>query len=90
MSKRQIEIFTAGCPVCEPVVQLVKDTAGNDCEIILHNLSEQCESKICLSKMNEYGVKRLPAIAVNGKLLSCCTNIEITSDDLANAGIGSC
>jgi len=88
--KRQIEIFTAGCPVCEPVVQLVKETAGKDSEITLHNLSEQCESKICVSKMEEYGVKRVPAIAVNGKLLDCCKNIEITKDDLVNAGIGSC
>ncbi|WP_445736746.1 thioredoxin family protein [Mariniflexile sp.] len=88
--KRQIEIFTAGCPVCEPVVQLVKETAGNDCEITLHNLSEQCESKICVSKMNEYGVNRLPAIAVNGKLLDCCKNVEITKDALVHAGIGSC
>ena len=88
--KRQIEIFTAGCPVCEPVVQLVNETAGKDCEIILHNLSEQCESKICISKMKEYGVKRVPAIAVNGKLLDCCANIEITKDDLTNAGIGTC
>lgn len=88
--KRQIEIFTAGCPVCEPVVQLVKATAGKDCEITLHNLLEQCESKICVSKMHEYGVNRLPAIAVNGKLLDCCKNVEITKDDLVNAGIGSC
>ena len=88
--KSEIEIFTAGCPVCEPVVQLVKDTAGNDCEITIHNLAEQCESKICITKMEEYGVKRLPAIAVNGKLLSCCTNVEITRDDLINAGIGNC
>jgi len=88
--RREIEIFTAGCPVCEPVVQLVKDTAGKDCNITIHNLVDQCESKICVTKMNEYGVKRLPAVAVNGKLLSCCTNIEITKDDLVNAGIGSC
>ena len=88
--KKEVEIFTAGCPVCEPVVQLVKDTVGEDCEITIHNLVEQCESKICITKMNEYGIKRLPAIAVNGKLLSCCTNIEITKDDLVNAGIGSC
>ena len=40
--------------------------------------------------MKEYGVKRVPAIAVNGKLLDCCTNIAITKDDLTNAGIGSC
>jgi len=47
--KREIEIFTAGCPVCEPGVKLVKDTADNDCEITIHNLAEQCESKICIS-----------------------------------------
>ena len=50
--KREVEIFTAGCPVCEPVVQLVKDTVGEDCEITIHNLVEQCESKICITKMN--------------------------------------
>lgn len=88
--RREIEIFTAGCPVCEPVVQLVKDTAGEDCDIIIHNLVEQCESKICVAKMEDYGVKRLPAIAVDGKLLSCCTDIEIAKEDLALAGIGSC
>jgi len=88
--KREVEIFTAGCPVCQPIVQLVKDTVGNDCNITIHNLSEQCESKICITKMEEYDVKRLPAIAVNGKLLSCCTNVEITKDSLINAGIGNC
>ena len=72
MSKRQIEIFTAGCPVCEPVVTLVKETACENCEITIHNLSDQCESKICVTKMNEYGVKRLPAVAVNGKLIDYC------------------
>jgi len=90
MSKRQIEIFTAGCPVCEPVVTLVKETACENCEITIHNLSQQCESKICVTKMEEYGVKRLPAIAVDGKLIGCCKNVEITKDDLLNAGIGSC
>ncbi|HHC78759.1 MAG TPA: glutaredoxin [Flavobacteriia bacterium] len=87
--KRQVEIFTAGCPVCEPVVQLVKETACENCEITIHNFAEQGERKICLTKMKAYGVKRLPAIAVNGQLLDCCKNIEITKDDLINAGIGN-
>ena len=86
--KRQIEIFTAGCPVCEPVVQLVKETAGKDCEITLHNLSEQCESKICISKMNGYNITSLPTVAVNGKLLACCQNKNISVDELKNVGIG--
>lgn len=88
--KRQIEIFTAGCLVCEPVVTLVKETACENCEITIYNLSEQCESKICVSKMKEYGVERLPAIAVNEKLIGCCKNVSITKNDLLNAGIGSC
>jgi Thioredoxin domain len=88
--KRQIEIFTAGCPVCEPVVALVKETASENCEITIHNLSEQCENKICVTRMEEYGVTRLPAIAVNGKLIDCCKNKEITKSDLVKAGIGNC
>lgn len=88
--KRQVEIFTAGCPVCDRAVQLVKDTAGENCEITIHNLSEQCKSKICLDKMEEYGVTSIPAVAVNGQLLNCCKNNEITKDDLVNAGIGKC
>jgi len=88
--RRQIEIFTAGCPVCEPVVALVKETACENCEITIYNLSEPCESKICIAKMDTYGVKRLPAIAVDGKLIGCCTNVAITKNDLVAAGIGSC
>jgi len=88
--KRQIEIFTAGCPVCEPVVALVKETACENCEITIHNLSKQNENTDGITKMKEYGVKRLPSIAVNGKLIDCCRNVEIVKDNLVNAGIGSC
>ncbi len=87
--KRQIEIFIAGCPVCDPVVQMVKETACDNCEITIHNLAEKCESMICVKKMKAYGVKRIPAIAVNGELIGCCKNVEITREDLINAGIGS-
>lgn len=38
MAKRQIEIFTAGCPVCEPAVALVKEMTCPDCEVTVHNL----------------------------------------------------
>jgi hypothetical protein len=86
--KRQIEIFTADCPVCQHIVALVKETACENYEITIHNLSEQCESKICITKVEEYRIKRLPAVAVNGKLIDCCKNLEITKGDLVNAGIG--
>ena len=85
--KRSVEIFTAGCPVCNPVVQLVKETSCESCEITIYDLVEQCEEQVCLDKMKEYGIKRIPSVVVNGRLLDCCNN-EITADDLTKAGIG--
>ena len=83
----QIEIFTAGCPFCEPVVQLVKETASENCKIVIHDLSKSSED--IQSKVKTYGIERLPSIVVDGKLLGCCKNIAITKEDLINAGIAS-
>lgn len=86
--KRQVEIFTAGCPLCDPVVKMVKEIACDECEITIYDMVKQCEDKTCLSKLEEYQVKKVPAIAVNGKLLSCCENQEISREELINAGVG--
>jgi hypothetical protein len=87
-TKRKIEVFTAGCSVCSPVVDMVKSMACSDCEVIVYNLAEPCESKECIDKAKTYGIKALPAVAVNGKLLSCCQNIGVSEAELRNAGIG--
>lgn len=86
--KRQVEIFTAGCPLCDPVVKMVKEIACDQCEITIYDLVKQCEDKTCLSKLEEYQVKKVPAVAVNGKLLNCCENQEISREELITAGIG--
>ena len=86
--KRQIEVFTDGCPVCEPAVKTVKEMACASCEVTVYNLVEQCESKICIDKMKEYNITSLPAVVVNGKLLSCCKGRGVTKEDLVAAGVG--
>jgi hypothetical protein len=68
--KIKIEVFSAGCFVCNPVVEMVKSLASTECEVIIYNLSEPSETKIGQDKVEAYGIKSLPAIAVNGKLLS--------------------
>lgn len=85
--KRTVEIFTAGCPVCDPVVQMVKETACIDCEITIYDTVKLCDDKTCVDKMQRYGINRLPSIIVNGQLLDCC-NQPISKDDLIKAGIG--
>lgn len=85
--KRTVEIFTAGCLVCDPIVPLVKETSCDNCEITIYDLVKQCEEKTCTDKMRAYGINQVPSIVVNGKLLDCCDR-AITKQDLTNAGIG--
>lgn len=84
---RKIEIFTANCPVCDPVVKMVNELSCGNCEVTVYDMIKQCDDKACLNKAKEYRVTRVPAVAVDGKLLNCCET-AITREDLVNAGIG--
>jgi hypothetical protein len=85
--KKKVEVFTAGCSVCTPIVDLIKSNASDSCEVIIYDLIKQCNDKVCLSKAIEYGIKSIPAIAVDGKLLSCCQNNGISREELVKAGV---
>ena len=89
MSKRTVEVFTAGCPVCEPTVKLVKEIACDSCEVIVYDLNKGCSTNICRDKAEQYGITRLPAVVVNGKLLDCCRLGAVTEQSLRDAGVGS-
>ena len=82
--KRNVEVFTAGCPVCEGVVRMVNELACPHCEIIIYNLNND-EG---VEEAKAYGVNAVPSIAVNGQLLECCKSGPVTKADLAAAGIG--
>jgi hypothetical protein len=62
VTKRRVELFTAGCLVCEDTVKMVKDMACESCEVIVYNLNEACNSEDCLDKVKKFGIKRLPAV----------------------------
>jgi MerR family mercuric resistance operon transcriptional regulator len=84
MEKRKIEVFTAGCPVCTDLVDLVKATACPDCEVTIYNLNQGQGAE----EARRYGVTAVPAVAVEGRLLDCCRRAQITKHDLEAAGIG--
>jgi len=93
--KRQVEVFTAGCPVCDPVVQLVHEMACPDCEVNIHDLRPPDESAerdrpgpTAADKAAGYGITTIPAVVVDGNLASCCQNRGPNREDLAAAGIG--
>jgi len=86
MAKRQVEVFTAGCPVCEPAVQLVQEMACPDCEVTMHDLRQTDGS--AADKAAEYGLKTVPTVVVDGQLASCCQASGPNREELAAAGIG--
>lgn len=88
MSKRKVEVFTAGCPLCEDAVKLVKSAACPDCEVVVYDLNKGCSTNECREKAKAYEVKRVPAVAVNGRLLDCCKQGPVTAEALKAAGVG--
>jgi hypothetical protein len=87
----KVEVFTAGCPLCQDPVRLVKELACGSCEVTVYDLSCQCQGgrAAALEKAASYGIVRLPAVVVDGKLARCCQDqLPITRESLAAAGLG--
>ena len=82
--KRKVEVFTAGCQVCEGAVNMVNELACPHCEVTIYNLNQD-EG---VEKAKTYGITALPSVAVNGQVLECCKRGPITKEELAAAGIG--
>jgi len=89
MSKRLIEVFTAGCPLCDETVQLVRELACFNCEVQVWDLREGCATNECREKATEYGIYRVPAVVVNGNLVDCCVPQKpVSREALVAAGVG--
>lgn len=83
--KRQIEIFSAGCPVCQEAIDLVNKLACQSCQVEVLDINHPD----IVEKAKQYGVKSVPAVAVDGELASCCKNGNGPSEQaLKEAGIG--
>lgn len=87
-AKRSVEIFTAGCPICEETVNLVKSLTCPSCDVQIYDLREGYTMIECREKAARYGVVAVPAIAIDGALLECCLREPLTPDSLRAAAIG--
>jgi hypothetical protein len=83
MPKRQVEVFTAGCPICDPAVQLVQELACPDCDVTVYDVRESG-----MDKARQYGVTRVPTVVVNGTVAACCRGGEVSRVQLQAGGIG--
>lgn len=69
MSKRIVEVFSAGCPACEEAVELVKGLMCSSCDLQVLNMRSDRKAQ---AKARAYGIKKVPAVVVDGKLADCC------------------
>lgn len=81
---RRIEIFSAGCPVCEKGAARVRALAGDDDEIVVHDLHGHGGAR----RAAEHGIEVVPAVVVDGRLLACCRATGPTEKELRAAGVG--
>lgn len=84
-NQRQIDIYSAGCAVCEDTVKLVEDLACPSCNITVKDMTDFDVS----SEARSLGIKTVPAVVIDGQLASCCSAGGPDADALRAAGIGS-
>ncbi len=82
--KRKIEIFSAGCPVCEETINLVNRVACPSCEITVLDTRDSQVAK----RAKDMGLRTVPAVVIDGKLADCCTGKGPDEATLRAAGLG--
>ena len=83
-TKRKIEIFTAGCSVCNETVALVKAIACSSCDVQILDMHKEKNAE----RAKHYGIRSVPAVVVDGKLADCCAGRGVQEAALRAAGIG--
>ena len=80
-TKRQIEIFSAGCAVCEETVKMVQDMACPSCEISVLDMGDRAVAE----RARTLGVKSVPALVIDGQLAGHGVSrlLEELNDDLS-------
>ena len=83
--KRQIEVFSAGCPACDEAIQIVRATACTSCEVHILDMHQPDVA----AKARSYGITKVPAVVVDGKLADCCQTGQVDAETLRQLGVGT-
>jgi glutaredoxin 3 len=81
---RKIEVFSAGCTVCEETIALINRIACPSCEIEILDMHQSEVSK----KAKRYGIRSVPAVVIDGTLADCCAGRGPDEAVLRAAGLG--
>jgi len=83
-TKRTVEIFSAGCSVCEETVSIMKQAACPSCDVTVLDMHNPEVAR----RAKSLGIRSLPAVVINGTLADCCTGRGVDEATLRAAGLG--
>ena len=83
-SKRKIEVFSAGCSVCQETIESVRAVACDSCEV---NVLDMNDADVA-ERAKKLGVRSLPSVVIDGKLAECCSGRGPDEATLRKAGLG--
>lgn len=84
IAKRKVEVFSAGCAVCQETVGLVQRLACPSCEVTvlaMHNPDVAARAR-------GLGIRTVPAVLIYGQLAGCCADRGPDEATLRAAGLG--
>jgi glutaredoxin len=83
-AQRTIEIFSAGCPACEEIVELVNQVACSSCEVTILDMRNSEVAR----RAKSLGIRSVPAVVIDGTLAECCAGRGPDERTLRAAGLG--
>lgn len=83
-AKRKVEVFSAGCPACQTVIDLVNRVACPSCEVSVVDMNDA----EVVRRAEQLGIRSVPAVVIDGTLAECCAGRGPIEETLRVAGLG--
>ena len=81
---RKIEVFSAGCAVCEDTIALINKIVCPSCEVEILDMHKADVAE----RARQYGIRSVPSVVIDGKLADCCAGRGPDEATLRAAGLG--
>lgn len=82
---RKVEVFSAGCALCDDVIRLVKASACPSCDVTVLDTNDVQVAQ----RAKALGIAKVPAVVIDGVLASCCSGGAVDIGTLKAAGLGT-
>jgi glutaredoxin 3 len=82
--KRRVEVFSAGCAVCDETIAMVERVACPSCEVTVLDMQDPEVAR----RARSLGIRSVPAVVIDGTLAACCSGRGPDEATLRAAGLG--